>query len=112
MFHLYVYIYIYISLFISSLHMFAVLKMYLSKSVVGKKRRQLFAYLIHIHLFEATLKNFEILYVFVLQIGLEFDPFQRYAAWKEHVHELTVNRSGAQLFDFGKRGLETVVNPC
>lgn len=69
------------------------------------------SYLIHVHLFEATLENFEILYIFVLQIGLELDPFQRYAAWEEHVHELTIDRAGAQLFDLGERGLQTVVYP-
>jgi len=69
------------------------------------------SYLIHVHLFEATLENFEILYIFVLQIGLELDSFQRYTAREQHVHELTIDRSGAQLFDLRERGLQAVVYP-
>lgn len=68
-------------------------------------------YLVHIHLFEATLENFEILYILVLQVGLELDPLQRYTAREEHVHELTVDRTGAELLDLGERGLQAVVHP-
>ena len=47
----------------------------------------------------------------MLQIGLELDPFQRYTAWEKHVHELTIDCSSAELFDLGKRRLQTVVHP-
>lgn len=63
---------------------------------------RLFAYLIHIHLLETTLENFKILYVLVLQISLEFDSFQWYTARKEHIHKLTVDRTGAQFLDLGE----------
>jgi hypothetical protein len=80
--------------------MFAVLWQF--NEVHDKKNEETFVYLIHIHLFEAALKNFEILYIFVLQIGLEFHPFQGDTARKEHIHELTIDCSGTQFFDLGE----------
>lgn len=55
--------------------------------------RCMYAYLVHAHLFESTLKNFEILNVFMLQIGTEFNTFHWDRARKQHIHVLTISGS-------------------
>lgn len=47
----------------------------------------------------------------MLQICPEFDSLEGYTAGKEHVHKLAVYSSSAKLLNFGKRRLETVVDP-
>lgn len=44
------------------------------------------------HAFKSCLKNFEVVYVFVLQLGLELDLLEQDAPRKQHVHELAVGR--------------------
>lgn len=44
------------------------------------------------HPFESRLENFEVVYIFVLQLGLELDLLQQDATGKQHVHELAVGR--------------------
>lgn len=48
---------------------------------------------VHTHPFKSCLKNFEVVYKFVLQLGLKFDLLQKDTAWKQHVHELAIRRS-------------------
>lgn len=45
------------------------------------------------HPFKSCLQDFEVVYKFVLQLGLKFDFLQQDAAGKQHVHELAVRRS-------------------
>lgn len=51
------------------------------------------SYLVHAHLFESTLENFEILNVFVFQIGTKFDTLHWNGARKQHIHVLTISGS-------------------
>lgn len=48
---------------------------------------------VDIHPFKSCLKNFEVVYIFMLQLCLKFDLLQKDATWKQHVHELAICRS-------------------
>lgn len=51
------------------------------------------SHLINIHPLEGGLQEFEVVDVFMLQLGLEFHLLKTDAAGKQHVHELTVRCS-------------------
>lgn len=48
---------------------------------------------VDIHPFKSCLKNFKVVYIFMLQLRLKFDLLQKDATWKQHVHELAICRS-------------------
>merc|ERR1719192_2305853 len=68
-------------------------------------------YLVNGHFLERRLKNFEVVDVLVLLFCIELHLLDLNASWKEHVHELAVGSPSAQLLNFGKLGLNTVVDP-
>lgn len=51
------------------------------------------AYLVDVHFLKCTLENFEVLYIFVLEVGAEFDALHGHGSGKQHVHVLTIGRS-------------------
>lgn len=51
------------------------------------------SHLINIHPLEGGLQEFEVVDVFMLQLGLEFHLLKTDTAGKQHVHELTVRCS-------------------
>lgn len=67
--------------------------------------------LVNIHLFKWCLEYFKVLYIFMFQIGFELDSLHGHGSGEQHVHELTVGGSRAQLLDLGEAGGETVVDP-
>lgn len=56
-------------------------------------RYKLVSYLIDIHSLKWCLQKFKIVNILMLQFCLKFYFLQTNAAWKEHVHELTIGRS-------------------
>lgn len=49
--------------------------------------------LVHIHPFEGGLEQFEVVKVFVLQLGLKLDLFKTDAAGEKKIHELAIGSS-------------------
>ena len=69
--------------------------------------------LIHIHGTKDTLylQHFEVVDVLVLELGVELDLLEHHGAGEEHVHELAVDGSSAQLLDLGVLGAQAIVDP-
>lgn len=47
----------------------------------------------------------------MFQVCLKFNPLHRYTAREEHVHELAIGGSSAQLFDLREVRLQAIVHP-
>lgn len=57
------------------------------------QRIRIAPYLVNIHFLEGALQNFEVLYVFMFQVGAKFDTLHGHGTGEQHIHVLTVGSS-------------------
>lgn len=62
-------------------------------------------------MFEAVLEYFEVVDEVDFESGLPFDFLERHFAWVGSVEEVAVDVAGAELFDVGEVGVQSVVDP-